>query len=100
MRGYFGRVPVIMMMALVIFVASAAAGEELTVKGVVKEIDLNTNMVIIGTYLCQDMTVMVEEETILKKLKNNLIRKGDDIICRYVVQGERNKATYLSKEKG
>ena len=90
----------VVVMALVVFAISAAAEEEMTVKGIVKEIDLNANTVIIGTYFYQDMTVVIEEEALLKKLKNNLIRKGDDVICRYVTQGERNKATYLSKEKG
>ena len=98
-RGCFSRFLVTVVMALVVLITAAAA-EEMTVKGVVKEIDLNANVVIIGTYLCQDMAVVIEEETLLKKLKSNLIRKGDDVVCRYVIQGERNMATYLSKEKG
>lgn len=78
----------------------AMAEEKVSIKGKVKSIDLNTKTVVVATEDGKNVTITVEDEETLKKLKDGRISIDDDVKVKYVVKDGKNVATYFKKAAG
>jgi Cu/Ag efflux protein CusF len=87
----------VILAALCLAVLAGVAVAEEKASGIVKSIDLATNTVVITTYERQDVTITIsaEDTHTLKKLKENLIRVGDDVKAKYVKKDGKNVATFF-----
>ncbi len=76
------------------------AEDTISIKGIVKRIDLEKNIVIITTYDKVDVAITVEDKTTRDHLKKGMITRGDEVICKYIVKDGKNIATYFKKPAG
>lgn len=78
----------------------AVAEEKVSIKGKVKSIDVNTKTVVVDTEDGKAVTITVEDEETLKKLKDGRISTDDDVKVKYVIKDGKNVATYFKKVAG
>lgn len=92
-----------------LFVAAAAAAAkagEIKMVGVITKIDMagpdaKTAAVTLRDNKTQELvTVIVNDELTLDKLKDHRIVEGDEIRCRYEVRDGRNVSRYFRKTAG
>lgn len=78
----------------------AVAEEKVSIKGKVKSIDVNTKTVVVDTEDGKAVTITVEDEETLNKLKDGRISTDDDVKVKYVIKDGKNVATYFKKVAG
>ena len=90
----------VLFMSLVVFACESGAEEKISITGKVKEIDLNTHIVIVTTYNGNDIPIVVEDSETLKKFKERRIKIDDDVKVRYIIMNNKNLAIYFKKAAG
>jgi predicted lipid-binding transport protein (Tim44 family) len=92
---------VVTLFAMVAMLAGAvAAQEKVSIKGEVTRIDLKTSTVVVTTYDKRDVTITIEDEMTLKKLREGKIVEGDAVNVKYIVREGKNVSTYFRKPAG
>lgn len=86
--------------SLFFFSGTALTAEKTTIVGIVQSIDLDSQTVVVKTYTGKTLTITVEDELTLKKLKTRRIRVEDEVKVRYIQQDGKNLATYFKKPAG
>lgn len=76
------------------------AEEKISIKGKVKSINVDAKTVVMATKDGKDVTIVVEDEETLNKLKDGRISIDDDVKVKYVVKDGKNVATYFKKASG
>ncbi|MGE5239724.1 MAG: hypothetical protein ACM3ON_13090 [Chloroflexota bacterium] len=85
----------------VMALSGIALGEEkISIKGDVSHIDLEARTVLITTYDKQDITITIEDEKTMEKLRSGKIVVGDAVNVKYVVRNGKNVSTYFRKPAG
>lgn len=78
----------------------AIAEGKVSIKGKVKSINTDAKTVVVTTEDGKDITIAVEDEETLNKLKDGRISTDDDVKVKYVVKDGKNVATYFKKAAG
>ena len=73
---------------LLVFTVTALAQDEVTIKGAVKSVDLKMKTFVVETYDMKDVTITIDDRA-LKKFEQGVIREGDDITVKCVLQNGR-----------
>lgn len=86
---------------LMAMLTGVAFTEEITFKGKIKKVDLDTNTVLItdketGT----DIEVIVEDKNAVDQLKAGKIKVGNKAKVKYIKKDTKSIATYLKKLPG
>ena len=86
----------------IVFLSGIAVAEEkVTFIGKVKSIDLKTNTVVVTEKKTEkDITVQIEDDTTLAKLKDGRINEGDEVKVKYIIKDGKNISTYFRKTAG
>ncbi len=91
-------IAILVIFSIAIFAGNVMADEK--IKGKVKSIDLKTNTVVITFDDDPDITITVEDDETLNKLKDGRIGVYDEVKVKYVVKDGKNVATYFRKTAG
>jgi hypothetical protein len=78
---------------------TAPAGQVL-LNGRVKSIDLPVNTVVVTDYDGKDVTLSIEDQEILVKFKNGLIKIGDDVNVKYRIKDDKKIPYSFRKTAG
>ncbi len=76
-----------------------AAEEKISVKGKIKDYDIDNKSVVVTCDDGKEMTFIIENDGALKKLDDRLF-KGDEVKIKYVVEDGKNKVKLNSDFKG
>lgn len=91
-------IALLVIFSIAIFAGNVMAEEK--IKGKVKSIDLKTSTVVITFDDNPDITITVEDDETLNKLKDGRIGVDDEVKVKYVVKDGKNVATYFRKTAG
>ncbi len=89
----------LMIFCLSIVAAVAVAEDKISVKGKIKDYDLDAKTVLVTTDDGKDMTFVIENEKALQKLDDRLF-KGDEVKVKYTVKDGKNCVRENSDFKG
>ncbi|MDA8241128.1 MAG: hypothetical protein M0Z67_12260 [Nitrospiraceae bacterium] len=90
---------VIAMLCVSMIAGVAFAEEKISVKGKIKDYDIDNKTVVVTMDDGKDMTFIIENEKALQKLDDRLF-KGDEVKIKYVVEGGKNVIKLNSDFKG
>ncbi len=68
----------------------AAQPGQILLNGRVKSIDLNSHVVVVSDYEGKDVTLSIEDESIMNKFRDGRIKMGDDVNIKYTIKEGRN----------
>jgi len=80
--------------------ALAAQAGQVLLNGRVKSIDLSVNTVVVTDYDGKDVTLSIEDQEILVKFKNGLIKIGDDVNVKYRIKDDKKIPYSFRKTAG
>ena len=78
----------------------AAQAGQILLNGRVKSFDLVANTVVVTDYDGKSVTLSIENETMLSKLKDGRIKVGDDVNAKYIIKDGKNLAVSFRKLAG
>ncbi len=78
-------------LSLLAFTVNGFAQDEVTVKGTVAFIDLTKKIFVVTTHDRKEITIAIDDGA-LKKFEKGVIKEGDDVTVKCIVQNERLKA--------
>lgn len=95
----------ILILLVTIFCISLVTGvsyseEKISIKGKVKSIDIEKKSVVVTTDEGKDVTITVEDDETLNKLKDGRISVDDDVKVKYIKRDDKNISTYFRKAAG
>jgi hypothetical protein len=85
---------------LLIFLTVVQAEEKVSINGKVKSIDVEKKTVIVTTNEGKDVTITVEDDETLNKLRDGRIGIDDDVRVKYIKKDDKNISTYFRKAAG
>ena len=90
----------IMSLCLLVFTLVAIAQDVVTIKGVVKSVDLKMKSFIIKTYDGKDVTITIDDGA-LKKFEKGVIKEDDDVTVKCIVKDEQIiSVSFFRKPRG
>lgn len=91
---------VLAIFCLAMLTGVALAEEKISIKGKVKSINVDAKTAVVAAEDGKNVTIAVEDEETLNKLKDGRISTDDDVKVKYVVKDGKNVATYFKKASG